>query len=108
MSYMNDTITKWSHQTVVLSHQTTTWDSYGNPVVSTGTNHTGIVQKTIKQVRGRDGTQKIATGEIILHSTYAVGYDDTITLPTGEQPVILAIETPVDFDGNIAYYRVFI
>ncbi len=100
-------IQKWAHQSVTIEHMTTAWDAYGNPIVSTSSAHTAIIQKTLKMVRGRDGTEKVATCQILLQSTYAVGYDDKITLPTGEQPAILAIESPVDFNGNTAYYRVW-
>jgi hypothetical protein len=104
---LDDIITRWANQTVVIEHMTSSWDSEGNQVRSTGTNHTAIVQKTLRKVRGRDGTEKVANCEIILHSTYAVGYDDKITLPSGEQPAVLSIESPVDFRGVTAYYRVF-
>ena len=104
---MTGILDKWSHQSITIEHATTAWDSYGNPVLSTSSAHVGLVQKTLKMVRGRDGKEKVATCEILMRSTYAVGYDDKITLPTGEQPEILAIESPVDFNGVIEYYRVF-
>lgn len=107
MSHMNDTLTRWCNQTLTVYHATSTFDSYGNPALSTNISLSAIVQRTLKLVRGRDGKEKIATTEIILHSTDAIGYLDKITLPTGEQPEILAIESPVDFYGDIEYYRVF-
>ena len=104
---MNDTITRWANQSVTINHATSAWDSNGNPVLSTGTIHPAIVQRTIKMVKGRDGKEKVANCQIVMASTYAVGYDDKITLPTGEQPEILAIESPVDFTGVVEYYRVW-
>jgi hypothetical protein len=104
---MNSIFTKWAHQSVTVEHASSTWDNYGNPGLATSSEHIAIVQKTLKLVRGRDGIQKVATCEIFMASTYAIGYDDKITLPTGEQPKILAIESPVDFDGVVEYYRVY-
>lgn len=104
---MNDTITRWAHQTVIVCHSCSSWDGNGNSVYATSSDHTAIVQRVQKLVRGRDGVEKVASVEIILASTYAIGYDDKLTLPTGEQPLILAIESPVDFDGVTEYYRVY-
>ena len=105
--HLNGILDKWSHQTVYVQHHTTSWDSYGNPILSTSSAHTALVQKTMRLVRTRDGTEKVANTEIFFHSTDAIGYDDIITLPSGETPLILSIEGPVDFDGNTEYYRVY-
>lgn len=104
---LDSIIDKWAHQTVYIYHATSTFDTYGNPATATSSAHTAIVQKTMKLVRTQKGVEKVANTEIFLRSTYPVGYADRIELPSGETPVILAIESPVDFAGITAYYRVY-
>lgn len=102
-----DLITKWSNQTVIIRHFASSYDSQGNPVLSTSSDNRALVEYRTRAVTGRDGTQKVSSCQILLPSASTVTIDDSITLPDGTTPQIIAIERQPDFDGNIEYVKVF-
>ncbi len=104
---MNDLLTKWSHQTVYIEHATTAWDSYGNPVLSTSSANTALVQYNTRAAIDREGKQKVSSCQILFSALTTVSIDDKITLPDNTTPIIISIEKTVDFDGNTEYIKVY-
>jgi hypothetical protein len=102
-----DLITKWSHQTVYIQHATSSWDSQGNPVLSTSSANTVLVQYVTRAVMDRNGTQKVSSCQILFPASASMSIDDSIVLPDGTNPEIISIEKNVDFDGNTEYIKVF-
>lgn len=102
-----DLLNKWSHQTVYIYHATSSWDSNGNPVLSTSSANTALVQYVTKAVMSRDGTEKVSSCQILLGSNATISIDDYLILPDGSNPQIISIEKTVNFDGNLEYTKVY-
>ena len=90
-----------------IEHGTTAWDAMGNPVLTTSSANTALVQYNIKAITGRDGTQKVSSCQILLPSGSAITIDDSITMPDGSNPEILAVQKETNFDGDNEYVMVF-
>lgn len=104
---MSDLITKWSHQSVTISRATTAWDDYGNPILSTSTTITALVQYNTRKVITSQGEEKVSNCQILVTAASTIAIDDVLTLPDGSTPRILTIEKTVDFDGNTEYLKVY-
>jgi hypothetical protein len=105
--HLSEILTNWSHQTVTIQHATSSFDAEGNPVLSTSSANTALIIQQNKVVRAIDGQEKVSSCQIFFAGNSTIGYNDTITLPDGSQPVILSIEYMPDFDGVNEYVRVY-
>ena len=102
-----DLLTKWSHQTVTVLHATNTWDGQGNPLMSTSSANTALIQYVTKAVMDRNGTQKVSSCQILFSPQSSISIDDQLILPDGTNPQILSIEKTVNFDGDAEYIKVY-
>ena len=107
MSHMSDLLTKWSHQNITVESAIAEWDEYGHPVTSTGISVTALIQYNTKAAINREGKTQVSNCQILLTSDSTISVDDIITLPDGNQPVIISIEKTVDFDGKVEYIKVY-
>jgi hypothetical protein len=108
---LSDILTHWQNETITIVRAATSsaFDSEGNPVQSTATTtYPAMIQQQIKTIGGRDGQIKVSNTQIFLAPTCPVTIDDTITLPDGSQPLILAIAKMPDFcSTELSYVEVF-
>jgi len=107
MSHMSDLLTKWSHQTVSVSHTTTAWDDNGIAITSTAESYTALVQYTNRAVINAQGKSVASNCQILFASGTAIDIDDILVLPDGSSPTIISIEKTVDFDGTEEYVKVY-
>ena len=86
----------------------TGFDSYANPVWSTtGSTYAAFVLEKMKSIRDKAGVDKISNTQIYLDGSVSINIEDKITLPSGEQPIILAVQRFPDFTGDYVLTEVF-
>lgn len=87
----------------------TTRDEYGNPAIGASTNYPARVNKKARLLAlpGGGGEQVVSSGEVWLAYSGSISTSDLLTLPNGDQPLILSIDQPYDETGAIYYTKVF-
>ncbi len=89
----------WFKQTVTVESYLGN-NAYGEPQYGTPVQCPAFVQRKIKLVRDRTGREVVSTAQVYLDGSVNVGVQDRITLPDGNQPVILSVEALPDETGG--------
>lgn len=102
-----DDFSHWQNQTVTV-YAFSKFDAYGSPTVSTaGSTYAALVVQQVKSIRDKKGVDKVSNTQIYLDGDVSIDIEDNITLPDGTSPIILAVQTYPDFDGNNVLTEVF-
>lgn len=73
--------------------------TYGAKTVGTAVAYSARVIFKNQRVLAPDGTERVARGTVWVQGTPTMTVEDDITLPDGDVPTILSVETIPDEDG---------
>lgn len=88
-------ITHLLNRSITIERWSGTYDDYGNPVYSAAEVIPARIFKKNKITRNIEGKEVVSTTQIYIESTATT--KDRITLPTGEQPLVINVESQDDY-----------
>ncbi len=98
-SFFNQSITVYPY---------TGFDAYGNVSWSTtASTYAAFILETVKAIRDKSGVDKVSNTQVYMDGAVVINIEDKITLPSGNQPIILAVQRFPDFTGEYVLTEVF-